>query len=319
MNKLSGALIGTSGLALLALLLLIPREPLRHFWRSVLRKPGSRSEQLINTRTPMLRRGVLMLAMEGIQDAELHEILQSPRVPELELLDVQENQLTADGVKRLAEEPKLRRVRHLALSGNPIGDAGARALATAPFLGEIKELFVARIGLGTDGARALGEALRKNRLRLLDAGHQPLGEAAILALASVPSERLRLQGVGLAGGTALRLLTEAACRGIDLQDNALGSGALAGLSALSASLELIDLTNTGLGAQDAAALSRLHSCNLHTLVLARCPLGDAGLTALSHAPWLGQLKLLSLVGTHASAAATQTLQATFGYRDGLLL
>lgn len=282
-------------------------------------KPASRTERLLEKRATMLSRGVLMLAMEEIQDSELREILRSPLVPALELLDVQENKLTASAVQWLVQEPKLRSLRHLALSGNPVGDAGVQALAAAPFCHELTELFLARTGLGQEGARALGGCLRPGRIRFVDAGLQPLSAAASEALAALPTERLRLQGIGLDGATAQKILQGAACRELDLQDNPLGPGALAGLPSLSSGLKLIDLSNTGLSAIDAAALARLSTSNLHTLILSHCPLGDAGVTALSGAPWLGQLKVLSVVGSKASPVAFQALRGAYGARDGLVL
>lgn len=282
-------------------------------------KPASRTERLLQQRATMLSRGVLMLAMEELKDSELREILRSPLVPTLELLDVQENRLTATAVQWLVQEPKLRNLRHLALSGNPIGDAGVQALAAAPFCRELTELFLARTGLGQEGARALGGCLRHGRIRFVDAGLQPLSAAASEALSALPTERLRLQSIGLDGPTAQKILQGAACRELDLQNNPLGPGALTDLPSLSSGLELIDLSNTGLGAVDAAALAHLQSSRLHSVILSHCPLGDAGVIALSGAPWLGQLRLLSVIGSKASPAAFLAIRSAYGARDGLIL
>lgn len=322
MKRLSSKLLevgGITGLVLLALLIPAVRIYSTDWWKTRMHKTTSRSARLIQDRANMLRRRVLMLAMEEVTDDELREIFASPLVTELDLLDLQDCKLTADSVKWLVQEPKLRHLRHLALSGNPLGDGGALALATAPLRFEIKELLLARIGLSAPGAVALSQGFQNGQLQYLDVGLQPLNEAAALALAVVPAGRLRLREVGLTADAGRKVLARASCRELDLQDNLLGRGALHGLLMLGSRLEIIDLTSTGIGPEDAMVLAGLRAEHLHTLVLSNCPLGDAGLRSLSQAPWLGQLKLLSVVGVGASKQAAHELHTAFGARDGLLL
>lgn len=227
---------------------------------------------------------VLDLGENQIEDADLAPLLQSGWVRPLHELKLDQNQLTAVSITRLAAL-KLRELRRLDLSNNSVGAVGIRSLARAAFLPGLTGLALRYTKLGEEGVRELVKLLpsaaRLTELELLGAGVSEGGLAAILATA-----------------TARRLAL------LDLSYNALGDAGAARLAAIELpALTTLRLDECELGDAGARSLAQLRAKVLRSLSLGNNQLSEAGLGALLAATGMPGLAELSLRGNRISSLA----------------
>lgn len=236
----------------------------------------------------------LDLGENQIEDADLAPLLASGWVRPLHELKLDQNQLTAASITKLAAL-KLRDLRRLDLSNNSVGTVGIRSLARAAFLPGLSALALRYTKLGEAGvldlAKLLPAAAKLTELDLLGAGVNESGLGAILATA-----------------TARRLTL------LDLSYNALGDAGAVRLAAIELpALTTLRLDECDLGDAGARSLAQLKTKALRTLSLGNNQLTEAGLGALLAATGLPQLAELSLrgnrVGSLAPLAALQPAQA----------
>jgi uncharacterized protein (TIGR02996 family) len=143
----------------------------------------------------------------------LADLLRSPYLGRLSLLDLYPNAVGDPGVAALAGCTALSGLGQLLLRGCRVGPAGARALASSPTFANLTELDLAHNALGDDGVRALAASPHLGRLARLSLAHTDVGDAGVAALAASANlrrlERLDLRGnaVGRAGAAALAGMT----------------------------------------------------------------------------------------------------------------
>jgi hypothetical protein len=164
--------------------------------------------------------------------------------------------------------PLLVGLRNLDLSGNRIGPDGAKELAV--FLKQhrtIDFLDLSGNGIGTDGAEALARALGK-ALRTLDLSDSDLGDRGAMAL--IPALRTS------------RSLLQLSLRNNGIVDIAVFND-LADFLSHDPKLEVLDLSENGLGDAGASAISSSLGGNNHLrhLILRKCKVGNAGAKTLA--------------------------------------
>lgn len=124
----------------------------------------------------------------------------SPRLRDIQQLDLSDNPLNAAGVSALMEA-EWRELSDLRLSGTNAGDAGLQAVARSPALPRLVTLTMARCGLSTAGLESLLAALGGGRASKVE---EPGGQLIQLDL----SQNLEL------GDEAVRLLGRAELRAL---------------------------------------------------------------------------------------------------------
>jgi Ran GTPase-activating protein (RanGAP) involved in mRNA processing and transport len=279
---------------------------------------ANRIDALIEKRLPMLARKDFHLSGERLTDEELAAILADQRVPELHFLTLSDNQLTATAVETLLHSAKTKDLRWLHLSSNPIGDTGLAALAASDRLEHVTFLSLVAVKATARGVQALSRD-RLPAIETLQLGWQALGDDGAYALAKLPPlKKLDLMHSEIAAAGARALLSGTGAENLILAENPIGTGGLRGLASLGARLRSLDLTQTGLGAEDAAILANLDLALKH-LSLTRCPLGDEGLQHLARAPWLGRLESLDVMYVKSSPAGRRQLRTAWGQRAGLTI
>jgi hypothetical protein len=267
---------------------------------------------------PALERGALTLMHEQINRQQLRALLADPLVGDLTSLDLQANQLGPDTMPVLVQSTKVRSLRVLALSDNPVGDQGFKALAQAPWLPRIEQLLVGHCGATTVGTRTLAAALRGGAIRHLDMGGQ---EVDVSALLDLPLEVLLLGRSRISAAGVRALIAHGKMRELEL-DHAVSTGDLVGLSAISPVLRILVLDQTSIGPADVAALAARPAPALEALSLKYCPIGDDGVRARARAPWLPQLRALTLPAPATAIPTEQALEElrrAYGARRGLTL
>lgn len=275
--------------------------------------------EILDASYTALADGNLYLIEKNLRDSQLPAILTDPRVGALKTVNLQINQLGVLGVQTLAKSPKLQTLQSLSLSMNPLRDAGLQALSRAPWLHQLNLLFVASCGGTAAGVRALAAALAGGAIRELAIGGQEVQAAALVEL---PLESLVLDEARLDGASARALLAHGRMKSLSLFRAPLGAGALVGLHGLAPGLYSLMLDQTELADQDAAALAAGPAPGLEYLSLQYCSLGDDGVRALAQAPWLPQLKALTLAfkgNAIPSQKALDELRRAYGDRPGLSL
>lgn len=121
----------------------------------------------------------------GLGNAGIGDLVRVP--PEaLRVLSLDDNGITAAGVRELADSSVMATLEELDLSGNPIGDAGVKALAESPHSARLRKLDLGLCKFGPDGAKALAESPHLANLRDLRVGHCGIGVAGAKALAASP-------------------------------------------------------------------------------------------------------------------------------------
>lgn len=157
----------------------------------------------------------LDLGGNGLDDGGVRAVARSPAAPNLRALALNDNgQVTADGVKAVADSPFLTGLVELDLSGNDVSDAGVRAVAGGRATERVHTLRLAGNHIGDAGAAALAGSGLLARL-----------------LARNPYLDLRDNAVGPAGAEALARCPDLArAAGLDLSGNYLGDRGAAALA-----------------------------------------------------------------------------------------
>lgn len=197
----------------------------------------------------------LDLSFNGISDPGVRLLADCRYLPSLTALHLNDNgQISASGMKRLAESPHLGGLRVLDISANDVGDAGVAALAHSTHLGRLHTL-----------------RLRNNHIG--DAGCEALAGSPLLArmIAHDPRLDLRQNSINSAGLKAL-----AACpllagvRALDLSHNYIGDDGL---------LALADSP---------------HTAKLSALLLRQNPITDLGAVGLARSELMTRLNRVDL-------------------------
>jgi uncharacterized protein (TIGR02996 family) len=209
----------------------------------------------------------LDLCNADLGTAGLSALVRSPFLKHLEALDLGFNGLDDSGASALASSGTLSNLTTLALNDNDhITSDGLRQIAESPFLAGLTALDVSGNDIGESGLTAVVTSRAMARLHTFRLNNNPIGDAgaAVLArspllarmLKADPKLELRATGIGPAGAAALAACPAlAACTCLDLTANPLGD---AGVAAL--------LRSPNLG-------------GLKTLKLARNQLTDGGVIA----------------------------------------
>jgi uncharacterized protein (TIGR02996 family) len=248
---------------------------------------------------------VLTLTFCGLSNAGVADLAASAHLVGLRTLSLSGN-ITALGIRALAEAGPLCRLTGLNLWGCQLGDEGAQVLASSSKLAGLTSLALGSTGLGDEGAKALAYSAWLGRLETLVLSHNPIGDAGLTALAASGNlarlTTLRLREVR-ASATALRTLLSSPhldnLRTLDLDAHTLGAGAVHALLDGSVVERLTDLSLSlhGLGDEAVellAASPRLGS--LRKLHLGGFTLGEVGAEALLSSPYLGRLRWLRVAG-----------------------
>ncbi len=99
---------------------------------------------------------VLDLGLNGLDDAGVRVLAKAATLPALRELSLNENeQITGEGVRFLAESPFFSGLTTLDLAGNDISDAGVRALVRSSAMARLRSLKLDRNHIGDAGVEAL--------------------------------------------------------------------------------------------------------------------------------------------------------------------
>jgi len=98
------------------------------------------------------------------------------------VLDLADNALGPDGLRRLLDVPRPTGVLDLDLSRNGLGDDGVRLLAAAPALLGLRCLHLSGNGIGDEGLRSLAGSSVFRRLGFLDVSNNPIGDDGLRAV-----------------------------------------------------------------------------------------------------------------------------------------
>jgi uncharacterized protein (TIGR02996 family) len=102
------------------------------------------------------------------------EVLASPLLGRLEVIDLSYTQITAASVERFAECPNLASLRELVLTSNQLQSAGARILARMHQLKDLESLNLVSNGINDSGARAIAESPHFTGLKELRISRNPI-------------------------------------------------------------------------------------------------------------------------------------------------
>ena len=203
----------------------------------------------------------------------LDDLLAAVPFPNLRALELRNNVLFADAVRRIAARaPALPRLTRLNLSGNPVSDEGAEALAETPNLHGLTDLILrSDMQPFTDcvhaaGAGALARGRSLTRLRYLDLAGHYIGDAGLVELARSPVART--------------------VEHLDVSDNDIGELGDSGVEAVVESAEF---------------------ARLGVLNLGRNTLGRLGAEALARWPRLARLDAVDLTGCDLSEGVREIL------------
>ncbi|XP_072110408.1 tonsoku-like protein isoform X1 [Mobula birostris] len=266
----------------------------------------------------------LRLSGNRITDSAAEELLGSLlTMPNLILLDISSNQITALGLRKLSEgaqrpgEPPFQNLQELDLSLNPLGEGSSQPLAS--LIAACPVLSTLRL----QGCCLTARFLQHHRLQLAEAlkgalhlktlclSHNPLGAVGLeLLLQSLPHHsltHLELAAVGGARGDTLRVehlvryLSQDGCSlaHLNLSANRLTDDSLRDLSRcllLCRSLVSLDLSAniglTGGGVEMLLGAIRERNCAMHFLSVTGAPVQSSPLTE-GIAPRLAELRLCS--------------------------
>lgn len=131
-------------------------------------------------------RGLESLAMMrcGLTDKDVAALVRKP--PPLRVLNLDDNKITAAGVRLLTESPLLATLTKLELSRNKIGEKGVAALVNSPGVKNLRTLEVSDCSLGLAGITAIAESPHLANLCELDIHGNKLDLAGARALAASP-------------------------------------------------------------------------------------------------------------------------------------
>jgi uncharacterized protein (TIGR02996 family) len=103
--------------------------------------------------------------------------------PRLITLALENNELSPETIRALANSPRLAGLRRLVLSGNPIGPHGANALAGSIYLTGLEALVLNLTGVGGAGITALARSPHLGRLLFLGLSGNNIEPAGLIELA----------------------------------------------------------------------------------------------------------------------------------------
>lgn len=126
------------------------------------------------------------LTLRNVRDRDVHDLVASPRIAHLRLLDLQYNNLGRASGTALAASSHLSSLHFLALGHNGMGDEGAAALAGPSHLGHLRRLDLPFNHIGDAGAIALAESPYLANLQHLDLHVNWIGNDGAAALARSP-------------------------------------------------------------------------------------------------------------------------------------
>jgi uncharacterized protein (TIGR02996 family) len=236
---------------------------------------------------PALRK--LSLASSKVTAAAVVSLAHSRLAEGLEMLDLSDNAVGADGAAALAGSPG-RNLRTLRMSGCVLTDEGIARLAESPRLARVEDLALDSNDASVEGARALASSPHLSALRSLDLGFNDLGDEGLALLASSPH---------------LRTLTT-----LDVAHAEVGDQGLIALanSAVLPHLCKLRLDHSSLTAAGLQALARSPGASeLVELSLPKCRVDSAAAQALGSSPYLGKLRVLDLSRNRLGPAGAEAL------------
>lgn len=268
----------------------------------------------------------LELCGAGIQGGfGLQELIASPFLSNLEVLDLSRNGLGTVGAETLQRWWMLPKVNALSLNGCGLGVAGARLLARLP--ARLATLHIRDNGLGGEGLNALfGTAWTD--LEEIDLGQNGIGPGGFAALSSwvlIRAQRLALagNGLGVSGVEGLRRVFRLEeVTNLDVSDNGLGDEGLRELlSDRTIHFHFIHLprcrrlalAGNGLtvdSVEELTVVAEKKMPRLAELDLSRNQVGTPGVEVLAGAPSLRGLRRLNLSRNHLGPAGVEALVAS---------
>lgn len=247
---------------------------------------------------------------EGMSAAALAKALAAPRLAGLESASLFDGGGFPEAIEALARgiPASLRRLSLVGFMTTDFDDRCAEVLSSSPSVAALEHLRLWNCNLREGGARALARSPHLQALRSLELGLgqytlNKIGEAGCRALAgegSLPrlaSLDLDFNDVGDAGWLAMvqsgRLARFTSLR---LQRCLLSDVSAVPMFEAGRLDELVtlDLSHNQLGPAAARALAASAPRQLRSLWLYGNPIGDEGVAAIAQAPWISQLKELSL-------------------------
>jgi uncharacterized protein (TIGR02996 family) len=254
--------------------------------------PGARALALSATLSGLRRLSVGYLRFG---DSGLSLLAGSPHLTSLTVLRIESNDLSAGGLRALADSRLAGRLTELNLYANSeAGDEGAAALAAWPVGAPLTRLDASHLGMQSAGVAALAKAPGLAGLTFLNLWRNPLGPAGARQLA----------------GAALANLVE-----LDLGDTGLcddGAEALARAGGFP-KLQTLRLRENRISDAGVQALARARWLSgLVTLDLSENAIVYAGARALAESPYLGGLCDLRLLGTRLTERGQKLLLDRFG-------
>jgi uncharacterized protein (TIGR02996 family) len=194
--------------------------------------------------SPLLARvRELDLCSAELGNAGLAPLVRSPHLKNLEALDLGFNALDDAGIDDLARSYLLPNLTTLALNDNDrITGDGLRALAESPFFAGLTALDVSGNDIGEVGMKAVVASRSMARLLRFRVNNNHIGDAGLVALAGSPligrmlktdsKLEVRSNAIGPTGAAALaKCPALAGCTSLDLSDNYLGDAGIAALLA----------------------------------------------------------------------------------------
>jgi uncharacterized protein (TIGR02996 family) len=125
-----------------------------------------------------------------ITAAGMKWLAESPHLGELRVLDISANDVSDAGIAALAHSSCLARLHTLRVRNNHIGDAGCEAIAGSPLLARIlahdPRLDLRQNSINSAGLKALAACPLFAGVRVLDLSHNHIGDDGLLALANSP-------------------------------------------------------------------------------------------------------------------------------------
>jgi uncharacterized protein (TIGR02996 family) len=229
-----------------------------------------------------------------IENRDMELLVQSSSLSKLTTLDLERNNLGAEGALVLADSPHFSTLTHLNISHNNIRDTGARAIAESSHLRHLQELNIAGNGIGGSGLKSLGNSANLVLLRSLNLAGNFIGVYGVRDL---------MQSAHLRNLTCL-----------DLGDAFLEEDSARALASAAnlARLRKLQLKKNLLGDGGAKALAHApHLARLATLDLNDNRIGKAGAEALAAAAWR-RMRNLDLRGNVFTDTQEALLRKRFG-------
>jgi uncharacterized protein (TIGR02996 family) len=127
---------------------------------------------------------------QNISAAGVKRLAESPHFGRLKVLDVSANDVGDGGIRALAESRTFPRLHTVRLRANHIGDAGCEALAGSPLMGRMlahdPQMDLRQNSITSAGVKALAACPQLAAVRVLDLSHNYIGDDGLLALADSP-------------------------------------------------------------------------------------------------------------------------------------